>query len=171
MPCKDSWLEPDSGSCALGLCLAGAAPAPAAAPPTPPHPQILEASGPRTAKILRQVALTYAPQMSPADRERDCSRKSPWPSASWTCASSVELRRQTLALIRRARRSPGKTCGAAACPAATGWGSPSACRCGCRPGPKSSTTYCAFEKKWQTVALTTPRHPATSGSPPHGGYQ
>ncbi|MDP3181784.1 MAG: hypothetical protein Q8M54_03080, partial [Desulfobaccales bacterium] len=38
----------------------------------PPQVQLLETSkAPAAAKIISQVALSYAPQMSPADRERD----------------------------------------------------------------------------------------------------
>src|SRR5665648_444734 len=38
--------------------------------PSPPHSRILEAAqAPRTARLLRQAALTYAPRMSEKDRE------------------------------------------------------------------------------------------------------
>ena len=69
---------------ALLLCgwLAGAAPAAGEvsrqpdSPTLPAHPRILEAAqAPRTARILRQVALTYAPQMSERDREIDFLQK------------------------------------------------------------------------------------------------
>ena len=42
----------------------------------PPQPQIVEAArAPQAAGIMRQVALTYAPQMSVNDRERDLLQK------------------------------------------------------------------------------------------------
>ena len=68
---------------ALLLCgwLAGVAPAAADVArrpdsPTPPHSRILEAAqAPRTARLLRQAALTYAPRMSEKDREIDFLQK------------------------------------------------------------------------------------------------
>ncbi len=84
----------------LGLCLAGAVPAPAAAAPSPPQPQILEASlAPRSAKILRRVALDYKPQMSPADRDRDCLQKIALAKRLLDVRKLVELRRETQALL------------------------------------------------------------------------
>ena len=45
-------------------------------PTLPAQPRILEAAqAPRTAKILRQAALTYAPRMSEKDREIDFLQK------------------------------------------------------------------------------------------------
>ena len=75
---------------ALMLCgwLAFVAPAAVEIPrqpdsPSPPHSRILEAAqAPRTARLLRQAALTYAPRMSEKDREIDFLQKVSLPSAS-----------------------------------------------------------------------------------------
>ena len=85
----------------LCFCLViPALPATAAAPPTPPQPQILEAAqAPQAARILRQVALSYAPQMSAADRDRDCLQKIALAKRLLDVRRLVELRRETLALM------------------------------------------------------------------------
>lgn len=142
----------------LGLCLAGAAPAPAAAPPSPPQPQILEASqAPRTASILRQVALSYAPQMSPADRERDMLQKIALAKRLIGVTRLLDLRKETLPLmppgqevsweyLRGRRLSNGDRVGVTL--TVPVW---------VPAGAKKIQTYCAFEKKWQTVAQTPTR--------------
>ena len=102
----------------LCLCLViPALPATAAAPPTPPPPQILEAAQARqAASILRQVALSYAPQMSAAERDRDCLQKVTLAKRLLGVRRLVELRQETLALLPPGRKSPGSTCAPAAWP-------------------------------------------------------
>ncbi len=134
------------------------APRPAGPPSLPPHPRILEtAQAPHTAGILRQVALTYAPNMSEREREIDFIQKVTLAKRLLEAGRLVELRHATLALLSpgqevswedlRLRRWPG----------------------GDRVGvtlevpvwvparAQRLKTYCGFEKKWQIVALTTPR--------------
>ena len=135
-----------------------ALPARAAAPPTPPPPQILEAAqAPRAASILRQVALSYAPQMSAAERDRDCLQKIALAKRLLDVRQLVELRRETLALIppgmevnweylRTRRYANGDRVGVTL--SVPVWVPARA---------QKLQTYCAFEKKWQTVAQTTPR--------------
>jgi hypothetical protein len=126
----------------------------AAGPPTPPHPQILEVTqAPHAARILRQVALTYAPQMSPAERQRDMLQKIALAKRLLGVRRLVELRRQALALI-----PPGQEVSWESLRTRRGLG-------GDRVGVTLSVPVwvpararkvpinCAFEKKWQTVAL------------------
>jgi len=142
----------------LGLCLAGAAPAPAAAPPTPPQPQILEASlAPRTTKILHQVALTYTPQMSPAERDRDCLQKIALAKRLLGVARPKELRQQTLDLIFPGREVSWEDLRMRRWPGGDRVGVTLSVPVWVPSRAQKLQTYCAFEKKWQTVAQTTPR--------------
>ncbi len=130
----------------------------AAGPPTPPPPQILEAAqAPQAARIMRQVALSYAPQMSAADRDRDCLQKIALAKRLLDVRRLVELRRETLALmppgmevnweyLRTRRFANGDRVGVTL--SVPVWVTARA---------QKLQTYCAFEKKWQTVAQTTPR--------------
>ncbi|MCL4501004.1 MAG: hypothetical protein M1438_04000 [Deltaproteobacteria bacterium] len=129
-----------------------------AASPTPPHPKILEsAQAPRAARILRQAALNYAPQMSAADRDRDCLQKIALAKRLLDVRRLVELRRETRALLppgmepnweylRSRRHSNGDRVGVTLIVPA--W---------VPARSQKLQAYAAFEKKWQTVALTTPR--------------
>jgi hypothetical protein len=126
---------------------------------TPPaHPHILEAArAPKTAKILRQVALTYAPNMSEKAREIDFLQKVRLAKSLSGVGRLVELRHQTLKLpppgqvvswedLRRLRWPGGDQVGVTL--EVPVWVPARAQRL---------QTFCGFEKKWQTVALTTPR--------------
>jgi hypothetical protein len=142
----------------LALCLGLAVPAAQAAGDTPPHPRILEAArAPKTAKILRQVGLTYAPQMSERDREIDFLQKVNLAKRLIGVGRLVSLRHETLALLL-----PGQT---------VSW---EEVRLRHWPGgdPVGVTlevpvwvparaqrlkTYSGFAKNWQTVAANTPR--------------
>jgi hypothetical protein len=150
----------------LLLCgwLAGAAP-PAAegsrrsdSPPLPAHPRILEATqAPRTAGILRQVTLTYAPQMSEKDRQIDFIQKVAQAKRLLGVGRLVELRHGTLNLLApgqgvswedvRHRRWPGGDPVGVTLEVPV-WVPARAQRL---------KTYCGFAKKWQAVALGTPR--------------
>ena len=151
---------------ALLLCGWLAGPAPAAAevarrpdsPALPAHPRILEAGqAPRTARILRQVALSYAPQMSARDREIDFSQKVTQAKSLLGVGRLVGLRHETLNLlvpgqevswedVRRRRWPGGDSVGVTL--EVPVWVPARAQRL---------KTYSGFEKKWQTVALATPR--------------
>jgi hypothetical protein len=124
----------------------------------PPQPQILEAArAPRAARMLRQVALFYGPHLSVNDRERDLLQKAALARRLLEVNRLVELRRQTLALVPaglevswedlRRRRFPGGDQVGVTLRVPV-WVPARA---------QKLPTYCGFEKKWQTVALTTPR--------------
>jgi hypothetical protein len=142
----------------LALCLWAAVPSVKAADNPPFHPRILEASrAPKTAKILRQVALTYAPRMSERAREIDFLQKVRLAKDLLGVGRLVALRHQTLALlapgqeiswedIRRRHWPGGEPVGVTL--EAPVWVPARARRL---------KTYSGFEKKWQTVALTIPR--------------
>jgi hypothetical protein len=151
---------------ALLLCgwLAGIAPAAAEvarrpdSPPLPAQPRILEAAqAPRTARILRQAGLTYAPQMSEKDREIDFLQKVTLAKRLLGVGRLVGLRHETLNLLGpggevswedlRRRRWPGGDPVGVTLEVPV-WVPARAQRL---------KTYSGFEKKWQTVALTTPR--------------
>ncbi len=150
----------------LAICVASLIPAGILAAPVtrnadslpPPPVHLLEASrAPQTARILRQVALTYLPQMSEAERERDFLQKITLAKRLIGVGRLVELRHQTKALVapgqvlswedlRRRRWPGGEPVGVTL--EVPVWVPAQA---------KRLKTYCGFEKKWQTVALTTPR--------------
>ena len=142
----------------LCFCLVGPVAPAKAAGPNPPHPQIIEATlAPKANRIMRQVALSYAPQMSAADRDRDCLQKIALAKRLIDVRRLVELRRETQALVpsgmevcweylRTLRFANGDRVGVTL--SAPVWVPARA---------QKLQTYCAFEKKWQTVAQTTPR--------------
>ncbi len=127
-------------------------------PPLPAHPRILESSqAPRTGRILRQVALTYAPQMSERDRQIDFFQKIALAKRLLGVGRLVDLRHETLNLLApgqgvswedvRRRRWPGGDPVGVTLEVPV-WVPARAQRL---------KTYCGFAKKWQAVALTTPR--------------
>ncbi|MFA4902209.1 MAG: hypothetical protein WC600_05625 [Desulfobaccales bacterium] len=127
-------------------------------PAPPPHPFILEAAqAAQTARILRQVALAYEPHMSERAREIDFLQKVTLAKRLLGVGQMVELRHQTLKLLApgqvaswedvRRRRWPGGDPVGVTLEVPV-WVPARAQRL---------KTYCGFEKKWQTVALTTPR--------------
>jgi hypothetical protein len=142
--------------------LAGAAAAEVARrsdpPPLPAQARILEASqAPRTARILRQVPLTFAPQMSERDRQIDFIQKVTQAKRLLGVGRLVELRHETLNLLApgqgvswedlRHRRWPGGDPVGVTLEVPV-WVPARAQRL---------KTYCGFAKKWQAVALGTPR--------------
>jgi hypothetical protein len=147
-------------SLVLALCIttAWSASTPGAASPAPSHPRIVETSqAPQTAKILRQVGLTYAPQMSERAREVDFLQKLDLAKRLLGAGRLVELRHQTMKLlvpgqevswedVRRRRWPGGDSVGVTL--EVPVWVPARAQRL---------KTYSGFEKKWQTVALTKPR--------------
>lgn len=141
----------------LGLvCIPSAAPGEPGHPPSPP--QILETSrAPQTAKILRQVALKYDPQMSPQARDQDFLTKVRQCKRLLGVGRLVDLRHQTLNLrgllgevswedLHRRRWPQGDQVGVTL--SVPVW---------VPPGSQKVKTYCGFEKKWQTVAQTPSR--------------
>lgn len=128
----------------------------AAKPPSPP--QILEAArAPQTARIMRQVALAYDPQMSPQARDQDFITKVRQCKNLLGVGRLVELRHQTLNLralvgevswedLRRRRWPRGEPVGVTL--SVPVW---------VPAGSQKVKTYCGFEKKWQTVALNPSR--------------
>src|SRR5208282_4725845 len=145
------------GIMALAL-LAGAGPAVAGPSPPPPHPRILEAAqAPRAARILSQVPLAYAPLMSQAQRRRDFLEKIEMAKGLLGVRRLVEIRKETLAMIPpgmevsweylRGRRWPdGDRVGVTL--SVPVW---------VPAGARKVPSFCAFEKKWQTVAQTPSR--------------
>ena len=143
----------------LSVWLAGVAPAARQSDSlSPPHSRILEAAqAPRTARLLRQAALTYAPRMSEKDREIDFLQKVALAKRLLGVGRLVGLRHETLNLlppgheiswedVRRRRWPGGDPVGVTL--EVPVW---------VPAGAQRLTTYSGFEKKWQTVALTKPR--------------
>ena len=100
------------------------------------------------------------------------SRKSPWPNAFWECARPKELRQQTLDLIFPGREVSWEDLRLRRWPGGDRVGVTLSVPVWVPSRAQKLQTYCAFEKKWQTVAQTTPRK---SGyvwfAPQAGGYQ
>ncbi len=127
--------------------------------PTPPSPsQILETSrAPKAAKIMKQVALGYDPQMSPQARDQDFLTKIRLAKSLLGVGRLIDLRHQTLNLrsamgevswedLRRRRWPQGDPVGVTL--SVPVW---------VPAGAKKVVTYCGFEKKWQTVAASASR--------------
>jgi hypothetical protein len=124
----------------------------------PFHPRIIDpARAPKTARILRQIALRYAPHMSERAREVDFLQKVRLAKRLLGVGRLVELRHQTEALLapgqvvsweelRRRRFADGEPVGVTL--EVPVW---------VPAGAKRVQTYCGFDKKWQTVAETRPR--------------
>ena len=124
----------------------------------PPPPQLVEtARAPQAAGIMRQVALTYAPQMSVNDRERDLLQKAALARRLLDVNRLVELRRQTLALLPSGREVSWEDLRRRRFPRGDQVGVTLRVPVWVPSRGQKLTTYCGFEKKWQTVALTTPR--------------
>jgi hypothetical protein len=142
----------------LVLSLGGAAPAARAAGNAPFHPRILEVSqAPHAAAMMRRAALTYTLRMSARDRDRDFLQQVALVKQLLGVGRLVDLRHQTLDLLLpgqevswedlRWRRWPGGDRVGVTLEAPV-WVPARAQRL---------QTYCGFAKKWQTVALATPR--------------
>jgi len=112
---------------------------------------------PQAARLLRQVALSYDPGMTPQARDRDFLQKASLARNSLGIIRLVELRRQSLDLLagrgevswetlRRLKWSQGDQVGVLL--SAPVWAP---------AGAKRIPAYCGFEKHWRTVAETTPR--------------
>ncbi|MCX5891527.1 MAG: hypothetical protein NTW80_00865, partial [Deltaproteobacteria bacterium] len=130
----------------------------AAGPPTPPPPQILEATlAPQAVRIMRQVGLSYAPRMSAADRDRDCLQKIAQAKRLIDVRRLVELRRETLALMPPGLEVNWEYLRTQRLPNRDRVGVTLSVPVWVPARAQKLQTYCAFEKKWQTVALTSPR--------------
>jgi hypothetical protein len=126
--------------------------------PLPFHPRILEAPrAPQTTRLLRLAALSYAPQMLEKDREIDFLQKVALAKRLLGVSRLVALRHETLNLlppgqgvswevVRRLRWPGGDPVGVTL--EVPVW---------VPAGAQCLKTYCGFEKKWQIVALATPR--------------
>lgn len=143
----------------LGLMVAPLAAADSRGGRTPPHPQVLEVSrAPQTAKILAQVALSYAPRMSEADRERDFLQKVRRAKGLLGLGSRlVDLRRQTLALLPPGREVSWEDLRRRRWPGGDRVGVTLRAPVWVPAHAQRLPTYCGFEKKWQTVAQIMPR--------------
>jgi hypothetical protein len=106
---------------------------------------------------MRQVALTYAPQMSVNDRERDLLQKAALARRLLDVNRLVELRRQSLALLPADREVSWEDLRRRRWPGGDRVGVTLRVPVWVPARAQKLTTYCGFEKKWQTVALTTPR--------------
>jgi hypothetical protein len=151
---------------ALLLCgwLAKAAPAAAEvarrpdSPALPAPPRILEAAqAPRTGRILRQTALTYAPQMSARDREIDFLQKVTLAKKLLGVGRLVSLRHETLNLLAPGQEVSWEDLRRRRWPGGDPVGVTLEVPVWVPARARRLKTYSGFEKKWQTVALSTPR--------------
>jgi len=125
----------------------------------PPRPQVVEAARfPHTARILRQIALSYTAGLARQEREQDFLQKLAQAKNLLNLSRLVDLRFQTLALAAAHGKEPsweffrdqrwpqGERVGLTL--SVPVW-VPSKAR--------RVVTYAGFEKRWQTVATLLPR--------------
>ncbi len=124
----------------------------------PCQPRILESTrAPQTAGILRQVALSYAPQMSERARELDFLQKITLAKSLLGVGQMVELRHQTMALLTPGQEVSWEDVRRHRWPGGDPVGVTLEIPVWVPARAQRLQTYCGFEKKWQTVALTKPR--------------
>jgi hypothetical protein len=125
----------------------------------PPRPLLVEPGlAPRAANILGQIGLSYAPGLTPRERERDFLQNIARAKELLGLGRPVELRHRSLALINAHGREPSWDF-------LRGQRWPNGDRIGVTLSapvwvPATATrvvTYCGFERKWQTVAQNLPR--------------
>ena len=139
----------------LGLCLV---PAAKAAGDTPTHPRILDTiRAPKTARILRQAGLTYSPQMSERAREIDFLQKVTLAKRLLGMGRLVALRHETLALLLPGQEVSWEEVRLRHWPGGEPVGVTLEVPVWVPARAQRLKTYSGFEKKWQTVAATTPR--------------
>lgn len=143
------------------LLAAGSVPALSGSAVSPPRPHLTDpGSAPAISRLLSQLHLSYAPGLSPQERDRDFLAKVSLAKKRLDLVRPVDLRHQALALMHaRGDREPsweylrhqrwpqggGKVGVTLSAPV---W-VPSKAR--------RVATYAGFEKKWQTVAENLPR--------------
>lgn len=124
----------------------------------PPRARILEADqAPRAARLLGKVALSYDPGMSSQDRDRDFLQKAALARNSLNLIRLVELRRQSLMLLSGQTEVSWENLRLKKWPDGDRVGVLLSVPVWVPAGARRLITYCGFEKKWQTVALTSPR--------------
>lgn len=148
------------GAMALLLGVLGNAPTSAdPGPPSPSPPAIQEVTkAPNTARVLRQVALKYDPNMTAAARERDFLAKVKLAKEYLGVRQLKELRRQTMDLIFPGREVSWEDLRRRRWPRGDQVGVTLSAPVWVPAQSKRVVTYCGFEKKWQVVARTLPRH-------------
>jgi hypothetical protein len=106
---------------------------------------------------MQQAALAYGPGMSQTDRERDLLQKAALVKRLLNVLQLKELRRQTLALVPNGAEVSWETLRRRRFPRGDPVGVTLSVPVWVPTRARRVPTYCGFEKKWQTVALTTPR--------------
>jgi hypothetical protein len=124
----------------------------------PPHPRLLQPSlAPRTARLLPQVALAYAPGMTLQARERDFLQKVSLAKKLLGVGRLVELRHQTLNLLPPGREVSWEDLRLRRWPQGDRVGATLLVPVWVPARAQKLQTYCGFAKKWQTVAAAAPR--------------
>ncbi len=124
----------------------------------PPQVQMLETSrAPAAAKILQQVVLSYNPQMSPSERDRDLLQKVRQAKQLLGVWQLKELRRQALDLVPPGQEVSWEDLRTRRWPKGDRVGVTLSVPVWVPARAKKVPTYCGFEKKWQTVAQEKPR--------------
>ena len=127
-------------------------------PGHPPRPELLESQlAPQATRLLRQVALSYEPHMTPQARDRDFLQKVTRAKNTLHLARLVELRRQSLNLLSGREEVSWETFRLLKWPNGDRVGVLLSAPVWVPAVAKRVPAYCGFEKKWQTVAEYTPR--------------
>lgn len=125
---------------------------------SPRRARILEENpAPRAARLLRQVALSYEVGLSPQARDREFLQKAAQARNSLGILRLVELRRQSLKLLEGQGEVSWESLRLKKWPDGDRVGVLLSVPVWVPAGARRLVAYCGFEKKWQTVALTTPR--------------
>jgi len=145
----------------LLFCLGIASPPPAAADPDPglpPRPELLNPQlTPKAARLLRQVALSYEPHLTPRERDRDFLQKVTLVKNALGLTRLVGLRRQSLDLLAGQEVVSWETLRLLKWPNGDRVGVLLSAPVWVPAGAKRIPAYCGFEKHWRTVAENTPR--------------
>ncbi len=127
-------------------------------PGQPPRPELLNPQlAPQAARLLRQVALSYEPNLTPRERDRDFLQKVTLVKNSLDLTRLVDLRHQSLDLLSGREEVSWEDLRLMKWPNRDRVGVRLSAPVWVPAGAKRIPAYCAFEKHWRTVAENTPR--------------
>lgn len=112
---------------------------------------------PQAARILEQVGLRYAPNMTPQVRDQDFLNKAALAKKLLSVSQLLELRQQSLSLLNGRGETSWETLRLLKWPQGDRVGVVLSVPVWVPAQARREPAYAGFEKHWQTVALTQPR--------------